>query len=173
MIPMNTFELIALNMSVIYQILRDEYSDIINDEEQLLLICGVIDLLVYLKEGSIKIDAVRSAVRSAKLGECSLDFVRFETGSSIDAILGQNPQEVFLNFILQIEALIMHVDNPQFSAEEVIRSVLLKKDRIREIVGEADNNYKECRDYKQIKFTVEQFFSDDAFKNIRDLIALD
>lgn len=89
--PKNNFEFIALNLALIYYVLNNSYKEYFDDEEQLLIASGVIDALVYIKDGTITLDDIRYAIRFARQGKCSLflsEYMHEENVSEVGLFLG-------------------------------------------------------------------------------------
>jgi hypothetical protein len=131
--PRDNYDFIAMNIVAIYEALQKNYRNSFTKEYDLMTTSGIIDALIYVSEGSISLDELKNAITCARLGICRIGLTKIahEAGERT-AFLG--PKNLLLNFILQIEAMLMHADNKQFSAKDIIYVVISKKKDIEEMV---------------------------------------
>lgn len=167
--PQDNFDFIAMNIVAIYEALQKNYKNSFTKEYDLITTSGIIDALIYVSEGSISLDKLKKAITYARLGICRIGLteISHEAGPRT-AFLG--PKNLLLNFILQIEAMIMYADNKQFSAEDILHAIISKKRDIEEMVTITKNKI-ESGEFSQIyegavKAT-KLFMTKEEFKMIR------
>ena len=143
----DNYTLIADNVLAFYMILRDNFSKSFRNE-QLLFAAGLMDVIIYMEQGTITPNEVAKAVYLAKHGECALKgkkithAKRYEDDDMSD--YDPDEEELLVNFIMQIECVIMSVKK-RGNSTAVLVMVNNKKDLIKETV---EKGLKEGRDHK-------------------------
>ncbi len=138
----DNFEYIALNMVLFRYVLEEDYADRFEDEDSLIITCGILDTLIHISEGHFTTKDVKDALLSAKVGQCSL----LSSSRSIDTTKQESMQRLltgrydkFLDFTLNIEAMCFYaieryVDPYGMSPEDIILAVLGKKADIKRVL---------------------------------------
>ena len=143
----DNYTLVADNIVAFYMILRDNFSKSFR-KEQLMFAAGLMDVIIYLQNGSITPNEIARAVYLAKHGEIALKgrklvhARRSEDGDMSD--YAPTEEELLVNFTLQIECLIMSVKK-RGNMGTVLLVVNKKKDLIRDTIL---NGLKEGKDHK-------------------------
>ena len=167
--PKDNFDLIAMNTTVIYFILKEKYGNQFDKEKDLITTSGVIDAIVYIKEGSIKVVQLINAMLLAKVGRCSLDLIDIKHEDA-EAFFSPD-RDLFLNYILQLETLIMSVDNSTIRGKDVMHAVISKKKAIKEMIDitiERVKTNKLAEIRQQYLRLIDTFMTGDDYKDIRN-----
>ena len=168
--PQDNFDFIAINIVAIYEVLQKNYKECFSKKDDLLTTSGIIDCLVYINEGSIFVDDLQQAIIVAKQGVCHVAFTSIPHEDEVQTMLMES-KNLFLNFIMQIEAMIFYADNKSFGGKEIIRAVINKKKDIEEMINITKNKI-ENGEFKQIYQNAEQitrtFMTTDEFKEIKE-----
>ncbi len=153
---------IADNVLAFYMILRDNFGDSFT-REQIIFATGLMDVYVYLEKGLITPVDIARAVGLAKLGECAVHGKKIAHARTRDDedMSGYDPdeEELLVNFIMQIECIIMAVKRKRRIA--ILKAVLSRKDIIRECArkglqeGERHKFYAPLSEQAKNWFTME------------------
>lgn len=163
--PKDNYDFIAMNIVAIHEALQKNYNHSFTNEEDLMTTSGIIDALVYINEKSISLDDLKQAIVCAKLGVCKVALIRIAHEDGVKTMF-MGPRDLLPNFILQIEAMLMYVDNKQFNAEDVICAVISKKKDIKEMIeitrkkienGEFSQIYRGALQSTSAFMTMEEF----------------
>ncbi len=166
----NAIVLIATNVTYIYEILRHEYRQRFPDEDTLLMTAGAIDILVYLQNGSYSIEDMRAAVVNAKAGECCLDVVHCRRVESIQEFMSGG-SNILLNFIMQLEAMILYEDTST-RPEDILEVLVSQKNNIQKIIERTQGSFASGRAPRNFCFFVSNVMTADEFEDIRNELGI-
>lgn len=184
---LDNFSLIAMNMTWIHYLLKQNCSNFFPKEEQRIVVSGLIDVLYYYQSGKIKFDEILLALRLAKVGRCYLcgkEIIHEENTNQVALHVGvKEVENLLLNFILQIECLIFFADEdikglPMFKnkikfeiAEIIVNSVVSRKENLSQSIKQAISEAKKGNIPIQLKNEVESFVKElmesPGYKDIR------
>lgn len=156
----DNFTLIADNVIAFYMVLRDNFQKSFR-REQILFAAGLMDIIMYLEQGTIAPNEIAKAVFVAKKGEISMGGRKItHARKSEDEDMSKydpNEEELLVNFIMQLECVIMSIKrrgNPGL----VLNVVSSKKDVIEKTVKEGLAQGKDHKFYAGIEQQAKEWF---------------
>ncbi len=173
----DNFELIALNMALIRHALETDHADRFPDEETLYIACGVWDTLLHIADGHFTVQDVKDAMLPAKLGECRLGQARIQieypTGAASTAVA-----DLFLNYALQIEAMIFYADEhfldpTGISDQDILLALLDKKHDIARVLRTPENKLARSKLAAGVREMVAVFMDSPEYADFRSDIGLE
>ena len=169
----NTYILIARNTTYIYEILSTDFKDRFPNEDVLLSTSGVIDALKYVMEGSLTVDKIATGVLTSKCGKCSLNLIELDiTDNPTYHFWVRQPDLLyFAYFVMQLEALIFHVDT-RVPPEHILSAVKSKKNAIKKTIKTAQHKYKTEGAPPLLKANTYAFMNGEAFAELRDKLGI-
>jgi len=169
--PADNFEYIAMNITYIYNLLKNKFADRFSDEDSLLLASGIIDTLVYIQEGSISIEDIKNGLVAAKIGKCRIGHILVSHEEDVKTFF-TGPKDTLLNFTMQIECMIFAVDEQSMSEKRIISTVITKKDDISKIIKNTQSAADSGKYPQGLEQLIEGFINSDKFSNIRKIIGI-
>ena len=169
----NTYVLIARNTTYIYEILSTDFKDRFPNEDVLLSTSGVIDALKYVMEGSLTVDKIATGVLTSKCGRCSLNLIELDiTDNPTYHFFVRQPDLLyFAYFVMQLEALICHVDT-RVPPEHILPAVKSKKRVIEKEIKKTQHKYKTQGAPAWLKAKTYSFMNGEAFAGLRDELGI-
>lgn len=164
---MNTYVLIARNTTYIHEILSAEFKNRFPNEDVLLATCGVIDARKYVMSGSLAVHHIATAALTSEFGSCHLDFMNVDmsVNPTRELLIHDTPR--ILYFIMQLEALIFHVDT-NVPPEHILSAVKSKRGLIEKEIRKTQHKYKAQGAPPWLKAETYAFMSGEAFAGLRD-----
>lgn len=169
----NTYVLIARNTTYIYEILSTDFKDQFPNEDILMATSGVIDALKYVMEGSLTVGEIATGVLTSKCGECSLNLVKLDiTDNPAYHFFVRQPDLLyFVYVVMQLEALIFHVDT-HMSPENILSAVKSKKRVIEKEIKKTKHKYKAQGAPPLLKENTYSFMNCEAFAGLHDELGI-
>jgi len=169
--PADNFEYIAMNLAFIFHLLKKNHSNRVSSEADLLLATGVIDMIVYLQDGSISVEDIRNGLMVSKQGICRLrpTTVQHENGTQAMFV---GVEDSLLNFTIQVEAMIFAVDEPSMGSKRIINAVLNKKADIQRMLQDTVEAVQSEHFPPGLPKLVDDFITADEFSNLRQQIGI-
>lgn len=163
----NTYVLIARNTTYIYEILSTDFKDRFPNEDVLLATSGVIDALKYVTEGSLPVGQILTGSLTSEFGECYLDFMKFDMSDNPTREFWIHDTPRILYFVMQLEALIFHVDT-HVPPKHIFSAVKSKKNAIKKEIKTTQHKYKAQGAPPLLKANTYSFMNGEAFAGLRD-----
>lgn len=169
----NTYALIARNTTYIYEIVSTDFKDQFPNEDILVATSGVIDALKYVMEGSLTVDEIATGVLTSKCGKCSLNLIKLDiTDNPTYHFFVRQPDLLyFVYFVMQLEALIFHVDT-HVPPEHILSAVKSKKRVIEKEIKKTKHKYKAQGTPPLLKENTHSFMNCEAFAGLRDELGI-
>jgi hypothetical protein len=167
----NTYVLIARNTTYIYEILSTDFKDRFPNEDVLLATSGVIDALKYVTEGSLPVGHILTGSLTSEFGECYLDFMKFDMSDNPTREFWIHDTPRILYFVMQLEALIFHVDT-HVPPENILSAVKSKKRVIGKEIKKTKHKYKAQGAPSLLKENTYSFMNCEAFAGLRDELGI-
>lgn len=167
----NNCVLIARNTTYIYEILSTDFKDQFPNEGILLATSGVIDALKYVMEGSLPVDEIVTGSLSSEFGKCYLDFMKFDMSDNPTREFFIHDTPRILYFIMQLEALIFHVDT-NVPPEYILSAVKSEKRVIKKEIKKTKYKYKAQGAPPLLKENTYSFMNCEAFAGLRDELGI-
>ena len=167
----NTYVLIARNTTYIYEILSTDFKDQFPNEGILLATSGVIDALKYVMEGSLPIGHIVTGAQTSEFGSCRLDFMNINMSDNPTRELFIHDTPRVLYFIMQLEALIFHIDT-RVPPGHILPAVKSKKRVIEKEIKKTQNKYKAQGAPPLLKANTYSFMNGEAFAGLRDELGI-
>jgi hypothetical protein len=130
------YKLIAKNIAYYYSYLKQIHSSIIETEEELFTISGILDAWIYVNQKTISIEDIVHAACRSRFNKIILIPFQVDLYDGLSAL--EAPVNPLLNFTLTISALILTVDNPRINPNIILNSLKNK----RRIVEKTIEKYK-------------------------------
>lgn len=168
---MNTYVLIARNTTYIHEILSTEFKNRFPNEDVLLATSGVIDALKYVTEDSLPVGRIVTGALTSEFGECYLDFMKFDMSDNPTREFWIHDTPRILYFVMQLEALIFHVDT-HVPPKHILSAVKSKKNAIRKAIKTTQHKYKTQGAPAWLKANTYAFMNGEAFAGLRDELGI-
>ena len=166
----DNFSLIADNVAAFYMILRDNFAGKYKTE-QLMFAAGIMDIYIYMEKGILSPNEVARSLFYAKKGECNIKGkkVVHARENEEDDMSAYDPDEneLFLNFVMQLECEIMS-RGAKGSGSATVLLVAKKKDLIRETLEKAFSEGKDHKFYAPLEKQALEWFGE---KNMQTVIS--
>lgn len=168
---MNNYVLIARNTTYIHEILSAEFKNRFPNEDVLLATSGVIDALKYVMEGSLPVGHIATGALTSEFGQCHLDFMKVDMSDNptLEFFIHDTPR--ILYFVMQLEALIFHVDT-NVPPEHILSAVKSKKRVIKKEIKKIQHKYKAQGAPPLLKANTCSFMNGEAFADLRDELGI-
>jgi len=163
--------LIAKNTTYIYEILSTDFKDRFPNEDVLLATCGVIDALKYVMEGSLPVGNIVTGALTSEFGSCYLDLMKFDMSDNPTRELFIHDTPRILYFVMQLEALIFHVDT-HVPPEHILSAVKSKKRVIEKEIKKTKHKYKAQGAPALLKENTYSFMNCETFAELRDELGI-
>ena len=167
----NTYILIARNTTYICEILSTDFKDQFPNEGVLLATSGAIDVLKYVMEGSLPVGHIVTGAQTSEFGSCHLDFMNINMSDNPARELFIHDTSSLLYFIMQLEALIFHIDT-RVPPEHILSAVKSKKRIIEKEVKKTHNKYEAQGAPPWLKAKTYAFMNGEAFAELRDELGI-
>ncbi len=167
----NTYVLIARNTTYIYEILSTDFKDRFPNEDVLLSTSGVIDALKYVMEGSLPVGHIVTGALTSEFGSCCLDFMKVDMSDNPTRELFIHDTPRILYFVMQLEALIFHVDT-HMPPKHILSAVKSKKNAIKKEIKTTQHKYKTQGAPQLLKANTSSFMNGEAFAELRDKLGI-
>jgi len=167
----NTYVLIARNTTYIYEILSTDFKDRFPNEDVLLATCGVIDALKYVMEGSLPVGHIVTGALTSEFGSCCLDFMKVDMSDNPTRELWIHDTPRILYFVMQLEALLFHVDT-HMPPKHILSAVKSKKNAIKKEIKKTQHKYKTEGAPPLLRANTYAFMNGEAFAELRDKLGI-
>ncbi len=167
----NTYVLIARNTTYIYEILSTDFKDRFPDEDILLATSGVIDAMKYVMEGSLPVQHIVTGTQTSEFGSCYLDFMKVDMSDNLTREFWIHDTTRILYFIIQLEAMIFHVDT-HIPPEHILSAVKSKKRAIDKEIKKTKRKYKLQGAPTLLKKNTNSFMNCEAFVDLRNELGI-
>ncbi len=165
---MNTFVLIARNMTYIYEILHDEYKERFSEEDALLITCGIIDTLSY----DFPLEDMKFALLRAKDGKCFSDNLPYNEIDKCEVLLVlKQRSSLFLKFVLEVEIMIFLQDTSHHR-QDILTAVVSMTEKIEKAIDSATRSYATGRRPPLWYRAVTNFMTADSFERVRNELGI-
>ena len=168
---MNNYVVIARNTTYIYEILSAEFKNRLPNEDVLLATSGVIDAWKYVTEGSLPVDLIVTGSLSSEFGKCYLDVMKVDMSDTPTRESFIHDTPCILYFVMQLEALIFHVDT-HVPPEHILSAVKSKKHAIRKAIKMTQHKYKTQGAPALLKANTYAFMNGEVFAELRDELGI-
>ena len=174
----DNFELIALNMAMFRHALETEHANRFPKQEALFVACGVLDALSHIGNGHFTVQDVVDAMRPAKHGRCELGLIASVSIEDEMQAFYRGPTNLFLNYTLQIEAMIFdaietHVEASGMSQRDILMAVLREKERIARILDTPGAELAHSQQMEVVRRAADAFMTSDEFADCRHTIGIE
>ena len=168
----DNFESIALNMALIRHCLMADHSDRFTEEDEILVTCGVLDTLMHIRDGHFAVDDIRHGLVSAKIGQLFVGLTTVFIEEDEMKTLFMGPTNLFLNFVLQIEAMVFEagerfLDPSGLSDRDIAYSVLSQKSRIADVLNTPAAQLERTPGFAGVRELVGAFLGTPEFAELR------
>ena len=160
-----------MNVAFIYHLLSKNYSNRSSSEKELLLTTGIIDMIVYIQEGSITVEDIQNGLTASNLGVCRLGTTTVEHENGTRAMF-VGVEDSLLNFTIQIEVMIFNIDQPTMGAKRIINAVLSKKADIQRTIQGVSTVAQSGTFPPGVPELVDGFMTAEEFSNLRQQIGI-
>jgi hypothetical protein len=169
----NNYALIARNATYIHEILSAEFKDRFPDKNILFATAGVIDAFPYVLNDSLRVSYIKTGVLTSWCGACFLDLVRINiTDNPVHHKMVRQADIVyFVYFVMQLEAMIFHVDT-NISPENILYAIKSKKRFIEKEVIRTQRKYKKHGAPTRWKLATYKFMNSEEFAGLRDELGI-
>ncbi len=167
----NTYVLIARNTTYIYEILSSDFKNRFPNEDVLLATSGVVDALKYVTEGSLPVGHIVTGALTSEFGECYLDFMKFDMSDNPTRELWIHDTPRILYFVMQLEALLFHVDT-HMPPKHILSAVKSKKNAIKKEIKKTQDKYKAQGAPAWLKANTYAFMNGEAFAGLREELGI-
>jgi hypothetical protein len=168
---MNNYVFIARNTIYIHEILSAEFKNRFPNEDVLLATSGVIDALKYVLEGSLPVGHIATGALTSEFGSCRLDFMKVDMSNNPTREFFIHDTPRILYFVMQLEALIFHVDT-NVPPEHILSAVKSKKRIIKKEIRRTQCKYKAQGAPPWLKAKTYAFMNGETFADLRDELGI-
>ncbi len=165
---MNTFAVIARNMTYIYEILHDEYKERFSEEDALLMTCGIIDTLSY----DFPLEDMKLALLRAQDGNFSSDNLAYNEINKREVLLMlKRRSNLFVKFVLEVEIMIFLQDTSHHR-QDILTAVVSMTEKIEKAIASAKRSYASGRRPPLWHRAVTNFMNADTFERARNELGI-
>ena len=165
----NNFELIAHNLTCIFDCLQvcPQYN--MMDKDKAYALTGILDVLVYLQKGEIRLPHIDDCVKGAGFGHCIIGTRSAQIRNPFE-YPSRTEEDKFVDFVVNIEALLMTVDNTNVDPSQVIEAVISKRDTIKVAIAATRALIKSEGVPPEVASLVREYGSSLAFSELRQWV---
>ena len=174
----DNFEYIALNMALIRHALEKRWKDSFSDEKMLYKTCGVLDTIRHITDGHFTVQDVLDAMLPAQVGKCCLGLSSMQIEHSEIQAFHWAPSDLFLNYTLQIEAMIFnafeqHIENTGMSEYEIVDVIVSVKERVARLLATPTDELEACELMQIVQMNSDMFMREPDWSEYRKAIGLE
>lgn len=150
------YAFIAQNMACIYNVVNEDARTRFLPEKNRLLATAIFDLMGYLKDGELELMDIEWMMSEAEVGAIAVGFNRKPHSGLTDT----SEYKDLVNLTMQVETSIFFLAEPDLGGEDIMQSVLQRKDLITKVIEGTIAEGQQCRLYNDVRANIDLYLSD-------------